>query len=181
MTKKQDWRIIVALGDIILKNVEGSLLEIGLGRSTPIFLKFAKDFNRDLYCFDIVERKCQWAEERGAKVFLGNSVDLMAQFPNIPIAMGLIDGDHRYEIVIQEINFFLPKLTYGGIIFLHDTYPPTAEWISEKNKHCSNVYKVRQELETQDDLRIFTWPYTAANCGLTMIMRKEPNRPYYRR
>ena len=43
-----------------------------------------------------------------------------------------------------------------------------------------NVYKVRQELETRDDIQIFTWPYTAANCGLTMVMKKEPNRPYYK-
>jgi len=152
---RQDWTIIKKLGGIVLENVDGCILEIGLGRSTPILLEFAKKFNRDLYCFDLVERKCKWAEERGAKVFLGNSVDLMKQFPDTSIAMGLIDGDHRYKIVIQEVSFFLPKLTYGGVIFLHDTYPPE-EWVSENNQHCGDVYKVRQELETRDDIQTFT-------------------------
>jgi len=179
MAKRQDWIVIERLGDIILKNVEGCIFEIGLGRSTPIFLKFAKDFNRDLYCFDKKPRKTNWAEERGAKIFLGESVNFFDQFPDVPVAMGLIDGDHRYKNVTQEINFFLPKLVYGGIIFLHDTYPPEG-WARENGRHCGNVYKVRQELEANNDIQIFTWPYTAMGCGLSMVMKKESNRPYYK-
>jgi len=180
MGKRQDWTIIEQLGGIILKNTEGCTFEVGLGRSTPIFIKLADSFKRDHYCFDKLERKCNWAKERGCKVFIGNSLDSLSQFPDIPIAMGLIDGDHQYETVIQEVNFFLPKLAYGGVLFLHDTYPPE-KWVSEKSKHCGNVYKVRQELETRNDIWVFTWPYTAADCGLTMIMKKELNRPYYRK
>jgi len=180
MARRQDWRIIEQLGGIILENAEGCIFEIGLGKSTHIFLKFAKDFNRDLYCFDYKSRKTDWAKERGAKVFLGESITFLDQFPDIPVAMGLIDGNHRYGNVIQELDCFLPKLTYGGIIFLHDTYPSKERWIKENGTRCGNVYKLRQELEIRKDVRIFTWPYTAANCGLTMVMKKEPNRPYYR-
>jgi len=179
MAGRQDWRIIEGLGNTILANVEGDLFEIGLGRSTPIFVQFAKKFNRDLYCFDMVKRKCRWAKERGAKVFKGRSLDFLDQFPDISIAMGLIDGDHRYETVIQEFNFFLPKLTYGGVIFLHDTYPPE-KWVRDDGRFCGEVYKVRQELESRNDIQIFTWPYTAINCGISMVMKKELNRSYCR-
>lgn len=178
MSKKQDWTIIKQLGDVILQNVKGDLIEIGLGRSTPIFLQFAKNFDRDLFCFDKVQRKCDWAKERGAKVFWGRSQEFFDQFPDISIAMGLIDGNHRCEVVTQEVDFFLPKLSFGGILFLHDTYPPK-EWAREDGKRCGNVYKVRLELETRNDVQVFTWPYTAMNCGLTMVMRKELDRPYW--
>ena len=180
MAKKQDWTVIERLGDVILKYVEGCIIEIGLGRSTQLLLKLAHDFKRAHYCFDTSERKCLWAQERGAKIFVGKSLDNLGQFPDVPIALGLIDGDHRHEVVRQEINFFLPKLVPGGIIFMHDTYPPE-EWVGENGRHCGNVYKTRLELETRNDIQIFTWPYTAMTCGLTMVMRKEPNRPYYRK
>ena len=180
MAKKQDWTIIQRLGDVILKYAEGCIIEIGLGRSTQIFLKLAHDFKRTHFCFDISERKCEWARERGATVFIGRSLDFLDQFPDVPVALGLIDGDHRHEIVKLEIDFFLSKLTPGGIIFMHDTYPPEA-WVRENGKRCGNVYKTRLELETRKDIQIFTWPYTAMGCGLTMVMKKEPNQPYYRR
>lgn len=177
MGRHQDWIIIERLAKTILKNVEGCIIEIGIGRSTPIFIEFATEFKREHYCFDMLEKKCVWAREHGCKVISGESPKNLNQFPDIPVAMGLIDGDHRYGVVIQEVNFFLTKLSVGGILFLHDTYPPE-KWLSEDE--CGDVYKVRQELETHDDIQIFTWPYTAINCGLTMIMNKELNRPNHR-
>lgn len=177
MGRHQDWIIIKRLGSTILKYVDGCIIEIGIGRSTPIFIEFATEFKRDLYCFDMLEKKCIWAKNHGCKAIFGESPENLKQFPDIPVAMGLIDGDHHYEVVIQEVDFFLTKLSAGGILFLHDTYPPE-RWLSEDE--CGDVYRVRQELETRKNIQIFTWPYTAIDCGLTMIMNKELNRPYYR-
>lgn len=183
--KHQDWTIIEQLGPVILKYVEGCIVEIGIGKSTHIFLKFATEFNRDHYCFDAKERKCVWAEERGSKAFFGDTRETLTQFPDIPVALSLIDGDHRYEIAIREVLFFLERLAPGGMIFLHDTYPPE-NFVRKNGKGrgkvgCGDVYRVRQELETRKDIQVFTWPYTAADCGLTMVMKKDPNRPYCRR
>jgi len=180
MARHQDWTIIKQLGDVILRNAGGCIFEIGLGKSTPVLLKFARSFKRDHYCFDKKQRKCDWAEQHGCKVFLGNSLDFLKEFPDIPVAMGLIDGDHQYKIAVQEFDFFVEKLSTNGVIFLHDTFPPFERWVQESGRRCGNVYKLRQELEARDDIQVFTWPYTAANCGLTMVMKKEPNRPYYR-
>jgi len=173
MGRHQDWTIIKRLGDVILKNVDGCIIEIGIGRSTPIFLDFATEFKRDHYCFDIMKKKCIWAKEHGCKVFRGNSPETLKQFPlDISVAMGLIDGEHSYEVVIQEVNFFLERLSTGGILFLHDTYPPD-NWVNKDR--CGDVYRVRRELETREDIQIFTWPYTAISCGLTMIMNIDKN------
>lgn len=183
--KRQDWTIIEQLGPIILKYVEGCIVEIGLGKSTHVFLKLATEFNRDHYCFDAKERKCVWAEKRGCKVFFGDTRKTLTQFPDIPVAMGLIDGDHRSEIAIREVNCFLKKLTLGGVVFLHDTSPPThfvrENGIGKGKIGCGDIYKVRQELEYRaslENFQVFTWPYTAADCGLTMVMKKDPDRPY---
>lgn len=177
MPRHQDWTIIKQLGDTILKYVKGCIIEVGIGRSTSILIEFAKEFKRDLYCLDMLEKKCIWAKKHGCMVIQGNSPEILNQFPDIPIAMGLIDGDHNSKVAIQDVNFFLKKLSTGGILFLHDTYPPK-KWLNEDG--CGDVYKVRQELETRNDIQIFTWPYTAINCGLSMIMKKELNRPYHR-
>ena len=45
----------------------------------------------------------------------------------------------------------------------------------------ADSYLVRQELEQKKELMTFTWPYTAANVGLTMVMKKEKNVPEFRR
>lgn len=177
MGRHQDWVIIERLGDIILKNVEGCIIEIGIGRSTPMFIEFASKFNREHYCFDMLKKKYVWAKKHGCKVITGKSPENLNQFPDILVAMGLIDGDHRYEVAIQEVNFFLQKLSPGGILFIHDTYPPE-KWLGEER--CGDVYRVRQELEIRSNVQTFTWPYTAVGCGLTMVMKKELDRPYYR-
>ena len=52
MAKRQDWAVIERLGDIILKNVEGHVFEIGIGFSTAMLGDLADDFDRDFYCFD---------------------------------------------------------------------------------------------------------------------------------
>ena len=70
------------------------------------------------------------------------------------------------------------------MIFLHDTYRITSPILrTDKDinepKMIGDVYKVRNELESVDNIQTFTWPYTATNCGLTMVMKMDPNRPYY--
>lgn len=185
MAKRQDWVIIERLGDVILKNVEGHIFEIGIGFSTPILGRLADDFDRDLYCFDSNEYRCNWAKFLGYKVFQGKSLANVDKLSEITIAMGLIDGRHKASTVRAEISFFLGRLSVGGVIFLHDTYRCTSPLLraGQKNlyeeKMIGDVYKVRKELESLDNIQTFTWPYTAMDCGLTMVMKMDLNRPYY--
>jgi len=184
MAERQDWIIIKQLGGIILKNVGGHIFEIGIGFSTPIFSKLADDFDRNLYCFDKKERRCNWAKQFDCTVFQGKSLDNIEKLSEITIAMGLIDGNHTAGTVRTEISFFLERLSVGGVIFLHDTYSCKSSLLRSgkenfTKKMIGDVYKVRKELELLDNIQTFTWPYTAMNCGLTMVMKMDPNRPYY--
>lgn len=175
---REDWVIIENLIDVILNNVEGCVVEIGVGVSTIVLFEHTSKMGVKQFSCDINKKKCNWAKEFiGLEIFEGKSLDFIKQFPNIPVAFVLLDGDHTYSVVIKELNFFLSKLSPGGVIFIHDTLPRSAKNVNEKY----TVYKVRQEIEQRSDLRIFTWPYTAWNSGLTMIMQKEKNPPYYRK
>ena len=110
---------------------------------------------------------------------------LLIVFTLLPATTGMalvfIDGSHRYKVVIREVRLFLEKLTFGGVIFLHDTYPPEEWGRKSGGQHCGSVYKVRQKLEEDSSVWTFTWPYTAMDCGLTMVMKKETNVCIFRR
>ena len=172
-TKDTDWIIVDRLAPIILNNVEGCVVDIGIGPSTRVLFNHSQKQNRDHYSCDKEENRCSWARKIGVpNVYFGKSLDFIKQFPNISVALVLIDGYHKYEVTKQETMFFLKKLVLGGVIFLHDTYPPF-----DRLKNCGDVWKLRQEMEKLD-VQTFTWPYTAVERGLTMLMKKIPGAYY---
>lgn len=178
--KRKDWVVVESLIDMVLSNVEGCVVEIGIGVSTTILLEHAKKLGIKLISCDINKKKCDWAKKLGvSEVYEGKSLDFIQQFPDVFVALALIDGDHRYPTVIEEVNFFLSKLSPGGVLFMHDTLKPS--WDAVYGKVTSDSYLVRQEMEKRDGLMTFTWPYTAFSYGLTMLMLKEKNVPKFRR
>lgn len=178
----ENWIILDRLADVILNNVKGCIVDIGIGASTYVLCKHNERFKRNHYSCDPNQRICDWASQWGSTIFKGRSLDFIKQFDrNQEIALMFVDGAHIYEVVMEEVKFFLEQTANGGVIFLHDTYPPE-KWIRDEGKRgCGSVYKARQELEKRDDVQIFTWIYTAFNCGLTMITKKEENRIFCRR
>ena len=174
-TVDSDWIILDQLAPIILNNVEGCVVDIGIGPSTRVLFKHTQKLKRVHYSCDKKESRCEWAKEIGVpNVYFGKSLDFIKQFPDIPVALVLIDGYHKYEVVKEETLFFLKKLVLGGVIFLHDTYPPF-----DRLKNCGDVWKLRQEME-ESEVQAFTWPYTATERGLTMLMKKIPGAYYMR-
>ena len=170
------WIILHYLTEVVLAHIKGCIVEIGIGESTKILAGHAEKNKINFYTCDL-NRNCRKFCEKHVH-FQGSSFDFMKQFNDIP-SIVFLDGNHNYEIVSVEVEFFLEKLLAGGIIFLHDTYPPSEERLVKK--YCSDSYRLRQEYEKRRDIvDCFTWPYTAINCGLTMIIKKSLNRPFYR-
>ena len=182
--KESPWIIVDRLTDIILSKVEGCIVEIGLGSSSLILSKYAKQFDRKHYACDINKRKCDWVKSNvdydKLIIHNENSFKFIEKFDD-KIALLFIDGNHKYEILKEEINSLVPKIVPGGVGFFHDTYI-ALKWHERyiaKNK-VSDTYKARLDLEKRNDVWCLTFPYTAAECGLTMILKKEENRPDYR-
>ena len=189
MIRRQDWTVIERLGDIILNEVKGDIFEIGIGISTPILANLALKFDRVLYSLEKKQELCNWARIFGGIRFSGKSVNNMKKLTEKPMALGLIDGLHKATTTNREISFFLKRLSIGGIIFLHDTYRRISLLLNSRiksdpkeinsKKWVGDIYTVRQKLEKMENIQVFTWPYTAMNSGLTMIMKLNPDRPYY--
>jgi len=168
----ENWVIIDRLADVILNHCNGCIVEIGMGESTPILLKHAQVSRKSYFGCDTDKSKVRRLRRLSTKrdtVFCGTSIEFMEQFNDKP-ALVFIDGLHECETVVKETNFFLDRLAPNGVIFLHDTLPPSEEYTSPD--YCGDVYKARHHFEKSKDVQCFTWPYTALQCGLTMIMKQ---------
>lgn len=188
ISKKLVWSrfgLLGIMGDYVLSHVRvGDILEIGVGESSILLTKLAKKFNRKVYHCDISPGEVENClsvpgifDENGLvkvcpsdELFRDVNIDL--------IALGFIDGDHRYEYVKRDFNNLFSLLVPNGFIFIHDMYPPSEEYLSEHR--CGDGYRLRQELEERDDLDIFTFPFGAMGVGLTMIRKLPEKLPYYR-
>jgi len=183
------WCILEALTGIILKHVPGSIVEIGTShgdsmyhrrKSTNIFAEKAMMARVPFYTCDIKHRvEIDYTEHYH---FAGSSLDFIEQFDKTGFAIVFLDGCHDYGVVIKEFYFFYKRLNLGGMIFLHDTSPLKEKML--RHGACSDCYKVRQEIEQKRDkldCDVMTWPYSCGKAGLTMVLKKDPNRPYYRR
>jgi len=165
------WSIIDKLADIILTHVPGAIVEIGVGKSTEMLAKHAQAHNVKLYSCDIKPFRHRFNDHI---CFIGTSFDFMDQyfketFDDHP-AIVFLDGCHNADILRKEVELFLPLMLNGGVIFIHDTLPPTKKHL--RKDRCSDAYLVRKELENRSDVNCFTWLYTANNCGLTMVQQQ---------
>ncbi len=186
----EKWSMLNALVGIVLRYVRGCVVEIGTSygdgvrekrKSTTINGDHAKLFNRHFNTCDIRKQVVIDYEKHhhfgmSSLEFIRRYDELVGENP----AVVFLDGNHDYNCVIEEVKFFFTRLNTGGMIFMHDTMPKKKKALI--NSACSDSYRVRQELETWTDVAdCFTWFYTARNCGLTMINKKEENRAFYRR
>ena len=174
-----EWKILEALVDPILYFRPYCVVEIGSGESTEILAKASDRAEVAFYSCDKSPDKHPKKACTRHKHYQMMSDQFMGKFNDTP-AIVLIDGDHRYETAKGEFYFFYEKLVPGGVIFIHDTFPPHKKYLELSS--CGDVYKLRQELEKKRielDMDIFTWPYTAKFSGLTMVTKKDEDRPYW--
>ena len=183
------WDIMDALIPKILKYCPGDIVEIGVGESTTIFAKLAQEAGVKLHSCDI---------EMGGRYKLfdkelfedhicynNGSEEFIKEYDGHP-SIVFLDGDHRYTTVKMEVDFFLARLLDGGVMFMHDTMPKTEGFVRPP-KGVENIgvlpgdsYRMRQELERNPEVDVFTWPYSALDMGLTMVMKHVENRPYWK-
>lgn len=179
------WDIMDALIPKILKYRRGDIVEIGMGESSIIFAEHAEKAEVKLYSCDLKMGGIFNVFEQelfgGHTCYIGRSEDFIKEYDGFP-AIVFIDGQHKYEVVKKEIDFFLPRLLPDGIMFLHDTMPPVESniQIDIDGLNPGDVYLARQELERNPDIDVFTWPYSALNQGLTMVIKHDVERSYWR-
>lgn len=187
------------MGDFVLSCTTGDIAEIGVGESSIYLTALSKKYNRKIYHCDISPSKIinpmtipgylnedytymekdEIQDLSKKAVFFANSSDEFFKVVKFtPIALAFIDGDHNYGQVKKDFDNMRKLMVENGYIFLHDTYPPDETWTDENR--CGTVYKLRQELEKDDGLDVFTFPKGCAiGVGLTMVRIKPKNRAFY--
>jgi len=163
--------ILTLITPIILKTFEGCIVEIGSGSSTEMFNTFAISYSRKFYSCDNRNKKgCTEQKSKWHIPMIMSSFEFMNIFDDNPIIV-FLDGCHDYQVVKKEFYFFYEKLNPGGVIFMHDTMPPTPNHLS--HGACSDSYKLRLELQKNPDIDIITWPHKITADGLSMIFKKH--------
>ena len=183
-SNKNPWIILECLSDIILYNIKGCIVEIGMGFSTSILSNIAEKHSVNFYTCDkshkTFNKVKDGIEYENFKPYFATSEDFMKSFNDTP-AVVFLDGDHSYDILKQEVYFFLDKMLYGGVLFMHDTTPIMGRYESKiEQGRKMTTHLMRKEIELNKDYDVFTWRYTAANCGLTMVLKKDLSEPFYR-
>ncbi len=100
-----------------------------------------------------------------------------------------IDGLHTHEQTLVDVNNSLSKLNPGGVIIMHDCYPPneTAAYPAKSIEHaslvnipgftgewCGDVWKTICHLRImKDDLRVFVLD---CDFGLGILTRGQPEK-----
>jgi len=181
---KREWIILDRLCDPILSAVEGPIVDLGIGMSTRVLAYYAQKYDREQYSCDKdmeIIKKYGCPIHKKHKIYHLDSMGFVLTL-NISPSIVFIDGDHRHEQTIAKVRYFLDRMKFGSILFLHDTFPKEEKYVYESGRKCGNVYKTRQELEKDNSVWTFTWPYPnqAQGHGLTMVMPKLINPPYYR-
>lgn len=177
---KKEWIILSRLVDVILENVEGDIIDIGMGLSTVVLSGFAITFDRVQHSCDNKKIFKDNICHNKHRIYIEGMLDFYKRFDqDSKIALVFMDGIHDYETNIETATHFLSIMQPNGVLFIHDTLPPDEKYL--KPGSCHDVYKVRQELEMYPNTDTFTWPYVtqAQACGLTMVITKDPERPYY--
>ena len=79
--------------------------------------------------------------------------------PNKKFDLVFIDACHTHEASLRDFKSVLPLVNDNGIIMLHDTYPPSKEYI-EPN-YCSDSYKTAEYIRNnyKNECEITTLPF----------------------
>ena len=172
-----EWQLMFDIGKCWLNYLKGCLLEIGVGKSTGVFIELSNLYGRrSLHC-DIRDYGITFSS---MSTFHNMTSDQMfSQIGHTPLALTLIDGNHSYEQVARDYRNTLNITEDNGLIFMHDTLPPNEGHLDPGL--CGGVYRLRQELSLDETVDSFTFPFIGAppNCGVTMVRKKAINLPYY--
>lgn len=172
-------------GDYVLSCTEGDILEIGCGESSIYLSSLARKYSRAIYHCDIAPDKILnpltvegYMNTDKSIYHMGASDNMFTEKKIPPIALGFIDGDHNYPQAKKDFDNLMLLVVDNGYVCLHDTYPPSEEYVNENR--CGDVYKLRQEIEKDDRYDIITLTRgTAMGVGISIVRKKPQKREYY--
>lgn len=202
-SKKDVWHrfgMLGVFGDFVLSCTPGNVMEIGVGESSIYLSHVARKYDRKIFHCDISSGKIVNPstvdgyltekalnlpntgggvyQDKNALFFIGASDDFFKLVDMAPLALTFIDGDHIYEQVEKDFFNAVAHTVDNGYILLHDTYPPSEDYLREER--CGTVFRLRQQIEQDARFDCITLPVgCAVSVGLMIVRIKPKNLPYY--
>lgn len=204
-SKKDVWHrmgILGVFGDYVLSCTKGEILEIGCGESSIYLSHLARKWCRNVYHCDMAPDKIlnpltvdgymlpfsldpvgppafKNFSSGSSHFYMGASDDLFKDIDILPLALSFIDGDHNYVQAKKDFENCLSRTVENGYVLLHDTYPPSPEYLCPDSK-CGDVYRLRQEIDRDPRVDAITLPVgTAMGVGITICRKKPAQLPEY--
>lgn len=115
---RNHWEQGLCIKKMILEHKPSHILELGCleGENTENLIKLAEEIDFKLTCIsDDLEMK-----EDGVRRIRGISYKEIPKLEDKSIDFVLLDTDHNYWTMNQELTLLYPKLTYGALIVIHD-------------------------------------------------------------
>jgi predicted O-methyltransferase YrrM len=81
-----------------------------------------------------------------------------------------VDAMHEYKQATRDFNNSLDVITPDGLIFLHDTYPPSIEHTDSSSSW--DVYRTYLDIVEREDLEVINIPL---HLGLCIVRPVDPN------
>jgi hypothetical protein len=170
------WGLLGVIADFILHYTPGCIVEVGCCETSIFLSALGEKYGRQVFHCDLqrsVIENCKTVPGyfgKNSQTFIMPSGEFFktVQLP-CPAALVFIDGDHMYEQVREDFINALSVLDKEGFILLHDTAPPNKDWTTPST--CGTVYKLRLELEKDNDFQIFTFRRSSWDVGLTLVQR----------
>lgn len=94
--------------------------------------------NMDEIYHSVVEKFRPHIVSGQVEIHRGKSADLSVQFQDQYFDWIYVDGDHRYEGVMQDLEMYLPKLKRGGLV-AGDDYDNPGWWNSGVQKAVDEI------------------------------------------
>jgi len=170
------WGLFGILADYVLYYTPGNIIEVGICETSIFLTQLGTKYNRKVYHNDLqhsVVENCKTIPEYfgpNSQTFTMPSDEFFKTVKfELPIALAFIDGDHLYEFAKRDFYNALKLLHPDGYIFLHDTLPPDVSWTGEGS--CGTVYKLREEIESNPELEIFSFKKSAWDVGLSIVQK----------
>ncbi len=65
---------------------------------------------------------------------------------NVRFNLIFIDANHHFDYVRRDFDNAFKVVEDGGLILLHDTFPPSAE-VCDENGYCNDCYKIGDHIK----------------------------------
>ena len=102
---------------------------------------------------------------RNAQAFHKSTDDFFADYKSGMFDLVFIDACHEHEQSYSDFRNAMYVVRNGGLILLHDTYPPEEKYLSKS--YCNDTWKTAVKIKKEyPDFEVCTLPMY---CGITVV------------